>query len=329
MKRSSLSVSLGLCVFVAVSLLLAIQVGGHWIGLGEVFSTGADSPVHRIFWHIRVPRVLTAFIAGAALSISGMAFQAIFRNPLATPFTLGVASGASLGATVFIGTGWVLGWMGLPMAAFIGALGSIMIVYGLTRLRGGFGTSTLLLAGVALSFFFSSIILFTQYLADFTQSFRIIRWLMGGLDVLGYDTLKGLLPFVVVGSTIVFLLSGELNLLSTGEELAYSRGVEVHRVKKLLFFSTSMMVGAVVAVCGPIGFVGMMVPHMCRLLWGGDHRTLSWTTALFGGTFLLWCDTFARTIIAPAEIPVGVITALLGGPFFIWLLLRGNMAESI
>ena len=313
--------SLGLLIgLVLVTLLVTPMLGIHVTALSDILPEHSGSPAYRIFWSIRVPRVLTAFVTGASLSISGMTFQAVFRNALATPFTLGVASGASLGAAIFFWTGVGLGTLGLPFAAFLGALLSIFLVYGITRTRNGFSTSTLLLAGVAISFFFSSIILFTQYLSDFTESFQIIRWLMGGLDVLGYKPLFSLLPFTIPGVFLVLYFARELNLLSTGEELALSRGVNVSRAKKVLFFATSLMVGSVVSVCGPIGFVGMMVPHICRLLFGADHRFLSFASLLVGGVFLVWCDTLARTVIAPAEIPVGIITALLGGPFFLWLL---------
>jgi iron complex transport system permease protein len=179
----------------------------------------------------------------------------------------------------------------------------------------------MLLAGVAVSFFFSSLILFLQYLSDFTQSFRIVRWLMGGIEVAGYDAVIGILPFTLAGGAIVFLLTGELNLITTGEDIAASRGVEVGRVRTVLFFAVSLMVGGVVAVCGPIGFVGLMAPHISRLLVGANHRYLAPASLLFGGAFLTLCDTLARTVIAPAEIPVGVITAILGGPFFLWLLI--------
>jgi iron complex transport system permease protein len=187
----------------------------------------------------------------------------------------------------------------------------------------------MLLAGVAVGFLFSSLILFIQYLSDFAETFRMIRWLMGGLDVVGFEAVLRLAVFVLAGLVVVLLHADELNLLATGEDLAAARGVEVSRTKKVLFFATSLMVGGVVAVCGPIGFVGMMSPHICRLLVGPDHRRLAPVTLLFGGAFLLACDTLARTVIAPAEIPVGVITALLGGPFFLWLLVRGASEKAV
>jgi iron complex transport system permease protein len=254
-----------------------------------------------------------------------MAFQSLFRNPLATPFTLGVSSGAALGAAIFIRFGLaftILGISGTSFAAFGGALLAILLVYGLTRMKGGFSTPTLLLAGIAISFFFSSIILFIQYVSGLTQSFRIVHWLMGTLTTADYGKLTNLLPFFAAGSLIVFSLHRELNLLMVGEDISISRGVNVRLVKKLIFLAASLMVGGVVAVCGPIGFVGMMSPHICRLLVGADHRFLTPATFLFGGLFLTLCDTLSRTLIAPSEIPVGILTALLGGPFFIWLLLN-------
>lgn len=310
-----------------LALVLAPIVGMKVTPLDAVFNPESGGRESEIFWMLRVPRVCVSFLAGAALAISGMSFQALFRNPLATPFTLGVSSGAALGAAIYIRLGLpvvILGIPGISISAFAGASVSILLVYSFTRLRSGFTTGTMLLAGVAISFFFSSVNLFTQYISDFTQTFRIIRWLMGGLEVVGFQSVAQMTPFVVAGSLVILLLTHELNLLTTGEELAVSRGVNLRLVRGAIFFATSLMVGGVVAVCGPIGFVGMMSPHICRLLIGPNHRFLAPATLLFGGAFLTVCDTFARTIIAPAEIPVGVITALLGGPFFIWLLVWGD-----
>jgi iron complex transport system permease protein len=278
-----------------------------------------------VFWRIRVPRTLTAFLAGSGLALSGMAFQSLFRNPLATPFTLGVSGGAAFGAALYMRMGvsfTLLGVSGGAWSAFTGALLVIMLVYALTRIRGGFTTSTLLLAGVALSFFLSSMILSLQYSASLHDSFRLVRWLMGGLGMVGYDAVLNVLPVTATGALVLLALRNELNLLNIGEDLAMSRGMEVNRVKQEIFFAVSLMVGGIVAVCGPIGFVGMMAPHICRLLVGSDHRHLYWAALFFGGAFLTLCDVVARVAFAPAEIPVGVITALLGGPFFLFLLLR-------
>jgi iron complex transport system permease protein len=317
-KKSALLL-LALLVIALTTLILAPCFGMKFI---PFTATGQEL---EILLNIRVPRVLCAFLAGTMLSLSGMAFQSLFRNPLATPFTLGVSSGAALGAALFIRFGLaftILGISGTSFAAFGGALLAILLVYGLTRMKGGFSTPTLLLAGIAISFFFSSVILFVQYVSGLTQSFRIVHWLMGTLTTADYGKLINLLPFFASGSLIIFLLHRELNLLMVGEDIAISRGVNVGLVKKLIFLAASLMVGGVVAICGPIGFVGMMSPHICRLLVGADHRFLTPATFLFGGLFLTVCDTLSRILIAPSEMPVGIITALLGGPFFIWLLLN-------
>ncbi len=324
----------GLALILLALLALAVIsvtpfIGMERLPLSTLWQSREDTAT-RILWQIRLPRVAMAFLTGAALATSGMVFQAMFRNPLATPFTLGVASGASLGASLYIHLGLAFSLLGIhggSWFALLGALVSILLVYGLTRSREGLSTTTMLLAGVAISFFFSSLILFLQYISDFTRTYRMLRWVMGGLDnVVGFDEVLNALPVVAAGLLIMLYLTHELNLITTGDELAAARGVEVNRTKLTLFFTASLMVGAVVAVCGPIGFVGLMAPHICRMLIGPDHRYLMPATLLFGGAFLTACDTAARTVLAPTELPVGIITALLGGPFFLWLLLHRRQA---
>ncbi|MCS7305571.1 MAG: iron ABC transporter permease [Thermoguttaceae bacterium] len=316
-------------------LLAAPFVGMETIWPASLWNAPA-SPEAEIFWRIRFPRVLAAFLAGAALAGSGAALQAVFRNPLAEPFTLGVSSGAALGAAlamyltlppslVFwaVGTNWNIPT--LPWCALVGAWVAIVLVYGLTRLRTGFSSTALLLAGVAVSYFFSSMVLFLQYLSDPTRTFHMIRWVMGGLDrIVGYDDLLSMAPFAVGGLLLILLRRHELDLLLTGEELAIARGVEVVRVKQILFLAASLLVAGVVAICGPIGFVGLIGPHICRLLVGPRHGRLLPASICFGGLFLVVADTLARTLLAPTELPVGILTALSGGPFFLWLLLRSN-----
>lgn len=324
--------AVGILAIVAVAVTFAAPfVGPDGFAVGGVHP-GGDEIGATVFWELRVPRVIAAFLAGTALAVSGMAFQALFRNPLATPFTLGVSSGASFGAALAVQLGLHGLWFGISgasVAAFAGAMLSSSLVYGLTFLRGGFSTATLLLAGVAVSFFFSSLILFVQYTADVYNAFRMLRWVMGGLAIVDYDSLWSMLPFVLAGVAIIWLARHELNLIALGDDLAMGRGVDVPRAKRLLFFTVSLTVGGVVAVCGPIGFVGMMVPHMCRLVVGPDHRHLAPASALFGGAFLVVCDTIARIVLSPAELPVGVVTALLGGPFFLWLLLSGATQRNL
>jgi iron complex transport system permease protein len=326
---------LALLLLVAVLVLAAAPFWGiESIPVRAVWGSGDDYVKADILWKIRIPRVLMAALAGAALSTSGMAFQAMFRNPLATPFTLGVSSGAALGAAVAIHLGLRFSYGGISavsLCAFAGALLVILLVYGISRARRGLSTATMLLAGVAISFFFSSLILFLQYLSDPTGALLMLRWVIGGLEnVVDFQDVLGLLPFVASGCLVFLYLTHELNLIATGEELAASRGVEVQRTKLVLFLATSLMVGAVVALCGPIGFVGLMAPHICRLLIGPDHRYLMPAAFLFGSAFLVLCDTLARTLMAPIELPVGIITSLLGGPFFLWLLLgRASQQEVL
>jgi len=313
-------------LFIALATLLTLIISPY-LGLS------VDNPEiqQHILTQLRIPRVLFAFIAGAGLALCGMVFQAMFHNPLATPFTLGVASGASLGAAIYVYLGFsftLLGLDGGTFAAFSGALVAISFVYSISRYQNAFSPETLLLTGVAISFFFSSLILLTQYLSNLTDSFQILRWLMGSLTTVGYDDILQLLPFVALCTTVILWLKRELNLLMAGDDIALSRGVSVQHVRYTLFFVTSLCVGAIVALCGPIGFIGMMVPHICRLLIGSDHRWLAPASLLFGGAFLILCDTIARLIIAPAEIPVGVITTLLGGPFFLWLLIKSRSKVS-
>jgi iron complex transport system permease protein len=306
-------------------LAAAPLIGVVSLPLSAVFDPRSGEAAARILWQIRVPRVAAAFLGGAGLGLGGTVFQAIFRNPLATPYILGVASGASLGVALAsrIGLGVAVLGLGLQSwSALGGALLAVAVVWLLTRLRPDAATSTLLLAGVSLNFFFSSLILFLQYTASMGDSYRIVRWLMGGLGGVDLESVGQMAPFVVLGGAAILRFARELDLLATGSEIAASRGVAVSRARTVLFIATSVMVGGVVAACGPIGFVGMMSPHICRLMLGPDHRWLLPASAVFGGAFLVLCDTAARVVIAPAELPVGVITAFLGAPFFLWLLLR-------
>jgi iron complex transport system permease protein len=334
MATRRLTVLAAMVATAAICLLVAPAFGVKSISVFDVLTGSAEEGDARIFWDIRVPRVIMAFLAGAGLAVSGMAFQALFRNPLATPFTLGVSSGAALGAALCVRMGLdfhaiviygVLEMTGTAVFALLGACGAVALVYGLTRVKRGFSTATMLLAGVAVSFFFASFNLLIHYTSSVHNSYRILRWAMGGVDVVGFKALQPALSFVVVGCAVILYMTNELNLMTTGEDIAVSRGVDVKRTKLVLFLSASLMVGGIVSACGPIGFVGMMVPHICRLLIGWEHRYLGVASIVSGGTFLVVCDALARTVIAPVEIPVGIVTALLGGPFFLWLLLGDSL----
>jgi iron complex transport system permease protein len=309
--------------------ILAPLVGSTSISLARVFdrSIPFDQNVDaQIFFVARLPRVIAAAIVGATLASAGVVFQALLRNPLATPFTLGVSAGASLGAmlAIIFGASFALGPLSpVPVASFIGAALATGLVYWLaTRTGRAISTSVLLLAGVTLNSFFSALIMFVQYLADFAQVYRAARWLMGDLDVGGFDPILTALPLVVVSFALFALLPASLNLLSIGPEAAASRGVDVGRSQRLAFFSASLATSAAVSLAGPIGFIGIVVPHLVRLMVGVDHRIVLPASALFGASFLVACDVAARMLLAPIEIPVGVVTAIIGGPFFLWLLVR-------
>ena len=304
-------------------------IGSTKINLANALSGGiyANNNLDaNILFQVRLPRILLGAVTGAALSVAGAVFQALLRNDLAAPFTLGVSSGAALGAVLAIVLNFNISILGFPMVslfAFLGALGAIFLVFSLVRTRhGDFPTSTLLLAGVTANFFFAAMVMFIHYISDFSQSFRIIRWLMGGLDIIGYQTVLSIVPMVFLGIGILVYVSRDLNLISTGVHSAISRGVDVSLIQRAGFITASLITGTVVAITGPIGFVGLIVPHIARLIVGSDLRILIPVSMLFGASFLIICDTVARTIIAPTEIPVGIITAMLGGPFFVWLLKR-------
>jgi len=310
-----------LALFAIAALLGAPLAGSHDISLSDVLRS--EPTAASIFWQLRLPRVLLALLAGAGLAVSGLGFQTLFRNDLAEPYTLGVASGAALGAVLALRLEESAALIGLPvvaLASFAGSLGATALVAGLALRRRDSATSTLLLAGIAVSLSCSAIILFLQYLSDSTQTFRMVRWMMGGLSVVGYGEVLWVLPWVLGGAALLLVLRWDLNLLLLGEELASSRGVDLGRLRLKVLLATSLMIGALVAVAGPIGFVGLMVPHILRRWVGHDHLYLAPACVLGGGAFLVLCDLAARTIMAPAELPVGVLTALLGGPFFLWLL---------
>jgi len=319
--KTSLSFLVSLIVLTIAVLLVAPFLGMELItplsvSMGDISS--------HILFTIRIPRVITGFIAGAGLALCGMVFQALFRNPLATPFTLGVSSGASFGAALVIVSGITGTFCRIPFTSFgalAGAAGAMFLVYAFSLFQRTISNLTVLLAGIAISFLFSSLLMFVQFLSDLRHSFQIVRWLMGGLEVYGYQDIFTMLPVVVPGILVIGSKLKELDLILTGEDIARTRGVNVGRTKKILFITTSVMVSSIVATCGPIGFVGMMAPHACRLIIGARHGILGPAALLVGGVFLVLCDTAARMVIAPAEMPVGVITSMLGGPFFIWILL--------
>ena len=312
---------LSLCCVVAAPFF-----GGSSLNFHAVSSLQQDSPDYQIFFNLRLPRVILAFIAGAALSVCGMCFQSMFRNDLATPFTLGIASGASFGVVLYIFLGgpvlFAAFLSGNSVAAFCGAILALSIIYSLIKAKKNVQLSDILLGGVAINFFFSSLILIFQFSSSNSKMGEMLYWMIGGLQVLGYDQIQFVFLFILIGLIIIGRNLAEMDLLLIGEDLARSRGVNVHKVRQSIFLAVSLTVGAVVSVCGPIGFIGIVAPHICRKFVGPGHKTLFWACLLFGGVFLLVCDTIARTIFYPLELPVGLITSCLGGPFFFYLILK-------
>jgi iron complex transport system permease protein len=327
-RRVALTVA-GFGLLAAAAILTAPLIGSTHISLRRAFDRStpfSDNVDAQIFFIARLPRTLAGALVGSMLASAGVVFQGLLRNPLATPFTLGVSAGAALGAMLAITFSWSLAWAGVSAAAaasFVGSLAAVGIVYALARARHhGLSTNVLLLAGVTMNAFFSALILFVQYFADFSQTYRILRWLMGDLDISSYQPILTALPLVVISFATFAWLARPLNLLSLGDESAATRGLNVVGAQRTAFVSASLATGAAVSVGGPVGFIGIVVPHLVRLIVGPDHRLVLPASALFGAAFLVGCDVIARTVMAPIELPVGVITALIGGPFFLWLLAR-------
>ena len=313
----------GLLALLALSFTIGLSVGATRFTLLDLWRDGDTGRLARdLIIGIRLPRVVLAAIAGAALAGAGVAFQAILRNPLADPYILGVSGGAAVGAVLPLAVfgGGLAAWSQLrPLTAFAGAILATALVIRLAGARGrAAGTPILLIGWVANSFFFS-LILFLETTLDFVDLQGVLFWLVGSLSTPTVDLLVPLGATVVAGLTALFLLSARFNLLSLGEEEAAHLGVRVPAVRLAGIVAASLVTATVVSITGMIGFVGLMVPHIVRLWIGSDHRLLLPGAALFGSSFLVLADALARTIAAPTELPVGVITALAGGPFFLWL----------
>ncbi len=284
--------------------------------------------VETIVLDIRLPRVILGGVVGAALTVAGATYQGIFRNPLADPYIIGVAQGAALGATVgfllpFVGQ--VAGFSLIPVLAFLGALLTVTVVYLLARVGKTLPVTTLILAGVALGAFSASI---TSYLMIRSEGklHGIISWLLGGLSLSNWGQVAVVAPYVVVGIFVICLFGRALNVMQLDDEQAQQLGIEVEKVKLVLLVAASLITAAAVSVSGTIGFVGIIVPHAVRLVWGADYRFLLPLSTICGAIFLILADTLSRTVLMPTEVPVGVVTAFLGAPFFLYLLRREKKA---
>jgi iron complex transport system permease protein len=326
---------IALAVLLVAAVLLAVGVGAVWIpptttvrlvgwklGLADR-PPGVAPSLEIILFQLRIPRVLLAAVVGSALAAAGAVFQALFRNPLADPAIIGVSSGAALGAiaAILVTGGAFAGGLVVPAVAFLGALAAGLLVYRLARVGPAVQVATLLLAGIAVAALISAIMaLVLTYSGERMRS--IYFWLLGGLSARGWESLAAAAPLAALGVAAALGTAGNLNLMALGEERAAQLGLEVERFKRVALATGALLTGAAVAVAGVIGFVGLMTPHLLRLILGADHRRLLPASVLGGAVFMVLADLAARTLRAPEEIPVGAVTALLGGPFFLYLLRR-------
>lgn len=319
-----LYICLVLSLLLIITALISLSLGPAKIPLVDILSwcirsRPVDETTLMILYKIRLPRISLAGLVGFTLSLGGVVFQALLRNPLAEPFVLGISSGAAVGAI----TGIILGLgfnLGVPLLSFISALLTIFLVMGISSRQGGLESSTLLLTGVIINAFFTAAIMFFITTTSDSRLHSMLFWLYGDLSQTRYIQLSICLPLVLIISGIIYFFSRHLNLMVGGEESALQMGVEVESLKWISFLGISLITGVVVSFSGIIGFVGLIVPHLMRMLFGPDHRLLIPASALGGAIFLIAADTLARTILSPNELPVGVVTAFLGAPFFIYLL---------
>jgi iron complex transport system permease protein len=322
-KRTALFV-IGLATLTFATMVICPMVGMVFISPNQILH---DENLRYIFFSIRLPRVLVAMFAGGGLAVAGMICQGVFRNSLADPYTLGVSSGASLGAALCILAGIggsVYGLSIVALGAFTGALCSITVIYGFAWSRDS-NSSTILLAGVVIATVCSGMIMFVHFVGGLHKSFQIVRWIMGGVDGVNYSLFLMMCIPLTIFFVIAWVYMPQLDQLVTGDSIAHSRGVNVRLSRNIFIAIVVLAVGGIVAICGPIGFIGILAPHACRMLVPGiRHRLLAFCSFLSGGVFLVLADTLARSVVPPSEVPVGIITALLGGPFFLIVLFKNK-----
>ncbi|MEW5960874.1 MAG: iron ABC transporter permease [Chloroflexota bacterium] len=318
---------LALAALLLVAIFFSLGIGAVAISPAEVWAAlqtpgSTSTAIQTIVLDFRLARALLVALTGAGLAGAGAAFQGLFRNPLADPFVIGASSGAALGATLAIILGWTVSWAGfgpVPLAAFGGALLAVGLAYSISELSGQVTTLTLLLAGTALSSFFSAGVSLLMVLNDHDVA-KVFFWLLGSFSGRSWSDLGVALPYVLIGLLGLELLARPLDMLAFGEETAQGLGVSVRQIRLLIVLAAALATAAAVASSGIIGFVGLIAPHIARLLWGPVHARLLPTSALLGALLLVLADTAARTVLAPVELPVGILTALLGAPFFLYLL---------
>lgn len=343
-RRARKAFVLALFVLLPVVLTVAVGIGPTYIAPGEVLrivgrgiagllgaGTGSTpgggtpaTPAETIVLLVRVPRAILTALCGAALALAGATFQAIFRNPLADPYILGASSGAALGAAAAIVLGLpgtLLARLGLPVAAFAGGIAAVSLAYLLARRAGGGSSLSLLLSGVVVGTWTSSLLSLLIYFSGRFLA-QIVFWLMGGFGGATWRSIASVVPYLLAGAAMILTRSKELNALTMGDDAAMGLGVDAERTRRWLVAGATLLTAACVSVSGPVGFVGLVVPHLARLLVGANHWSLLPAAAGTGAVLMVVADTVARTVLAPSELPIGIVTALVGGPFFLWLLAR-------
>ena len=319
-----IGVSLIMCILLLVVMAISLVLGTAEISLNQImkFFSGdmpIEDPARLIIFKIRLPRIILAGLVGFSLSLGGVVFQALLRNPLADPFILGISSGSAFGAVLGISFGFSFS-LGIPLMSFAGALMTIYLIMALGARKIGMESSTILLTGVIINAFFTAIIMFFISTTADSRLHTMLYWLYGDLSQSRYGQLAIITPAVLIASFLLYSFARHLNLITAGEETALQLGVEVEMSKKICLIIVSLIIGLVVAFSGLIGFIGLIVPHLGRMTFGSDHRLLMPVSSIGGAIFLIAADTMARTVISPDELPVGVITAFMGAPFFIYLL---------
>jgi iron complex transport system permease protein len=318
-----------LALILLASSAVGLMTGRQPIHLGSAFS----DPLERaLFFRLRLPRVLMAVVIGASLSVAGAALQAMFRNPLAEPYTLGVSGGGALGASIAIALGWSARVFGIPMiflASFAGAMAAVIVVKAIAQSGAIVLPGALLLSGVVVNLLASAAVLAIQYVVDPGNALQILRWIVGSLDVVGIEPVRLMFLLLAPAWLALLALSRQLHLLAIDEDTAASLGVNVTRCETAVHVLCSFIVGVAVATGGAIGFVGLVVPHAVRMMFGEDLRIVLPGSLLLGGAFLVLADALARTVLASTELPVGAVTGLLGGPAFLWLLYRRQQYSAL
>lgn len=310
-------------LFIGVIPITASHIWGSFVKHCLPFVKEVQVPVYEdmVIWQLRFPRIVMSLLAGASLAVGGCVFQSLFRNPICDPYILGISSGASLGATIAIILGWDVWLFGITIPALTTAILTLLLIMGIARIRYRQHTQTLLLTGIALNFFISAIITLLMVINQ-QEMQKIMFWTMGSLSSVSWQEIAYLAPTLLVVMCVLYYYAKDLNILQLGSESAVSLGVNAQRTTYITLIASSVLMAMVVSFCGVIGFIGLIVPHICRILFGSNNRTLFAYAMIIGALFLLISDTLSRTIAAPSELPVGSITALAGAPYFIYLLLK-------